>query len=102
MFFINFVLDILGIQVSTVASESAFSASGRVLDPYRNSLSPSIVEALVCTQDWIRTSSKNITLDTFEDLMKDDELAKGKLFIIKTVGTLISRPFDSYFVLCHF
>ncbi|PWA46371.1 zinc finger BED domain-containing protein RICESLEEPER 2 [Artemisia annua] len=68
--------DILCIQVSTVASESAFSASGRVLDPYRNSLSPSIVEALVCTQDWIRTSSRNITMDTLEDLMKDDELAK--------------------------
>ncbi|GKC73213.1 zinc finger BED domain-containing protein RICESLEEPER 2 [Tanacetum coccineum] len=71
-----FVLDILCIQVSTVASESAFSASGRVLDPYRNSLAPNIVEALVCTQDWIRTSSRNITMDTLEDLMKDDELAK--------------------------
>nr|GEW93309.1 zinc finger BED domain-containing protein RICESLEEPER 2 [Tanacetum cinerariifolium] len=51
-------------------------ASGRILDPYRNSLAPNIVEALVCTQDWIRTSSKNITMDTLEDLMKDDELAK--------------------------
>ncbi|GKA53405.1 zinc finger BED domain-containing protein RICESLEEPER 2 [Tanacetum coccineum] len=68
--------DILCIQVSTVASESAFSTSGRVLDPYRNSLAPNIVEALLCTQDWIRTSSRNITMDTLEDLMKDDELAK--------------------------
>ncbi|PWA76961.1 zinc finger BED domain-containing protein RICESLEEPER 2 [Artemisia annua] len=70
------VKDILCIQVLTVASESAFSASGRILDPYRNSLSPTIVEALVCTQDWIRTSSRNITLDTLEDLMKDDDLVK--------------------------
>ncbi|GJR86994.1 zinc finger BED domain-containing protein RICESLEEPER 2 [Tanacetum coccineum] len=68
--------DILCIQVSIVAFESAFSASGRVLDPYRNSLAPNIVEALVCTQDWIRTSSRNITMDKLEDLMKDDELAK--------------------------
>ena len=89
MFFINFVLDILCIQVSTVASESAFSASGRVLDPYRNCLSPTIVEALVCTQDWIRTSSRNITLDTLEDLMKDDEIAKGKLFIIIYTSILV-------------
>ncbi|GKB88981.1 retrovirus-related pol polyprotein from transposon TNT 1-94, partial [Tanacetum coccineum] len=81
------VLDILCIQVSTVASESAFSASGRVLDPYRNSLAPNIVEALVCTQDWIRTSSRNITMDTLEDLMKDNELAKG---VIPT--TSVSRP----------
>ncbi|GJT21886.1 zinc finger BED domain-containing protein RICESLEEPER 2 [Tanacetum coccineum] len=70
------VLDILCIQVSTVASESAFSASGHVLDLYRNSLAPNIVEAMVCTQDWIRTSSRNITMDTLEDLMKDDELTK--------------------------
>ncbi|GKA19869.1 zinc finger BED domain-containing protein RICESLEEPER 2 [Tanacetum coccineum] len=74
--------DILCIQVSTVASESAFSASGRVLNPYRNSLAPNIVEALVCTQDWIRTSSRNITMDTLEDLMKDDELAKA----VESVG----------------
>ncbi|GKA45422.1 zinc finger BED domain-containing protein RICESLEEPER 2 [Tanacetum coccineum] len=67
---------ILSIQVSSVASEYAFSASGRILDPYRNSLAPNIVEALVSTQDWICTSSKNITMDTLEDLMKDDELAK--------------------------
>ncbi|GJU61935.1 zinc finger BED domain-containing protein RICESLEEPER 2 [Tanacetum coccineum] len=39
--------DILSIQVSTVASESAFSASGRILDPYRNALAPNIVEALI-------------------------------------------------------
>ncbi|GKA74498.1 zinc finger BED domain-containing protein RICESLEEPER 2, partial [Tanacetum coccineum] len=50
--------------------------SGRVLDPYRNCLAPNIVEALVCTQDWIRTSSKNMTMDTLEDLLKDEELAK--------------------------
>ncbi|GJS68508.1 reverse transcriptase domain-containing protein [Tanacetum coccineum] len=68
--------DILSIQVSTVASESAFSASGRILDPYRNALAPNIVEALVCTQDWICTSSRNITMDTLEDLMKDGDLAK--------------------------
>nr|GEW49207.1 zinc finger BED domain-containing protein RICESLEEPER 2 [Tanacetum cinerariifolium]GEW50848.1 zinc finger BED domain-containing protein RICESLEEPER 2 [Tanacetum cinerariifolium] len=44
--------DILSIQISTVASESAFSTSGRVLDPYRNALSSQIVEALICTQSW--------------------------------------------------
>ncbi|GKD77717.1 zinc finger BED domain-containing protein RICESLEEPER 2 [Tanacetum coccineum] len=71
--------DILSTQVSTVASESAFSASGRILDPYRNSLALTIVEALVYTQDWICTSSKNITMDTLEDLMKDNEFAKGEV-----------------------
>jgi hypothetical protein len=43
--------DILSIHVSTVASESTFSVGGRVIDQYRNSLKPHIVEALVCTRD---------------------------------------------------
>ncbi|KAJ1256441.1 hypothetical protein BS78_K023900 [Paspalum vaginatum] len=40
--------DVLAIQASIVASESAFSAGGRVIDPFRSRLEPEIVEALVC------------------------------------------------------
>lgn len=45
-------------QASTVASESAFSTGGRVVDPYRSRLDPEIVEALVCTRDWILAAKK--------------------------------------------
>ena len=48
--------DIFAIQVSTVASESAFSTGGRILDPFRSSLTPKMVETLVCTQNWLKAS----------------------------------------------
>ena len=49
--------DLLAIPISTVASESAFSTGGRVLDDFRSSLTPMMVERLVCTQDWLRRST---------------------------------------------
>lgn len=44
--------DLLTPPVSTVASESAFSAGGRVYDDRRGSLAPDLVEALICMKDW--------------------------------------------------
>ncbi|KAJ4963202.1 hypothetical protein NE237_023141 [Protea cynaroides] len=45
--------DVLSILVSIVASESAFSAGGRVIDKYHNKLLPSNAEALTCLRDWM-------------------------------------------------
>ncbi|KAH9794591.1 BED-type domain-containing protein [Citrus sinensis] len=59
--------DVLAIPVSTVASESAFSTGGRILDQYRSSLTPDMVEALVLLQNWLRTS---LFVDTTADLNK--------------------------------
>ncbi|KAK8928487.1 hypothetical protein KSP39_PZI017404 [Platanthera zijinensis] len=67
--------DILAIPVSTVASESAFSTGGRVLDRFRSSLSPKIVEGLVCTQDWFRASPHPMQIE--EDLHQIEELENG-------------------------
>ncbi|KAL4366344.1 hypothetical protein GQ457_05G017800 [Hibiscus cannabinus] len=59
--------DVLAIPLSTVASESAFSTGGRVLDQFRSSLTPKMVQALVCTQDYIRNPS------TEEEIKKIEE-----------------------------
>lgn len=53
--------DILAIPISTVASESAFSTSGRVIGPHRSRLLPETVEALMCLQSWRRSQMKGIS-----------------------------------------
>ena len=45
--------DVYALPVSTVAAKSVFSTGGCILDPFRSSLGPKMVEALVCTQNWL-------------------------------------------------
>jgi hypothetical protein len=69
--------DILAIPISTVASESAFSTSGRILDDFRTSLTPFMIQALVCTQDWLRRSTDPV--DIQEDMEALQELENGMI-----------------------
>jgi len=48
------VRDILLIPITTVSSESTFSASGRVVDPHRFKLSTETVQMLLCGANWVR------------------------------------------------
>ena len=63
--------DVLAIPISNMASESAFSTGGHVLDVFQSSLTPKIVEALICTSDWLRMANKTISVEeNLDDLEK--------------------------------
>ena len=50
----NMARDVLSIPISIVASESTFSAGGRVIEAHRSCLKPETVEMLLCKADWAR------------------------------------------------
>ena len=74
----------MAISMSTLASKSAFSIGGRVLDSFWSSFSPLIVEALICYQNWLRSTSSPFKLREAMDEVQniDEELESGNLFIL--------------------
>ena len=72
--------DVLAMPVSTVASESAFSTGGRVLDSFRSALTPRLVEALICGQNWLRSSTQPIYLDSILEQL--ESISIGKIICI--------------------
>ncbi|XP_055823973.1 zinc finger BED domain-containing protein RICESLEEPER 1-like [Solanum dulcamara] len=66
--------DVLAVPVSSVASESAFSTGGRLLDSFRSSLTPNLVQALVCLQDWLRSEKLQQSVSVEEDLNNLEQL----------------------------
>ncbi|TNV97547.1 hypothetical protein C5H24_12760, partial [Xylella fastidiosa] len=73
--------DALAIPVSTVASEAAFSTGGRVVDQFRSSLSPKLVECLICMQDWLRATPLPFEVEEDMEQMQDLEIGKILLYL---------------------
>ncbi|KAK2654783.1 hypothetical protein Ddye_014639 [Dipteronia dyeriana] len=66
-------IDNLSIPVSTVASEMALSVGGRVLGRFHSLLKPDMVEAIVCTRDWMQGENVSEALevdDIADDILK--------------------------------
>ena len=73
--------DVLAIPISTVASESCFSTGGRVLDVFRSSLSPKMIEALICCQNWLNPNDVNVE-EVFDEFQSTDSIIHGKFYVI--------------------
>jgi hypothetical protein len=62
--------DILTDTASTVPSESAFSTNGRIINDHWTRLAGSMVEALLCFQDWLRAAGSSyldiISIDSLD------------------------------------
>ena len=80
------VKDILAIPISIVASESAFSTKGRIIDKYRSSLTPTMIEALICTENWLQSKLFATPIYDLNQELKDHiyqiELQGGNFFIL--------------------
>ena len=77
--------DVLAVPISTVASESAFSTGGHILDPFRSSLSPFMVQNLVCARNWLQAHvpiSFRKSKDEMEAL-EDEFHELGNMFIFQ-------------------
>ncbi|KAE8713898.1 cationic amino acid transporter 8, vacuolar-like [Hibiscus syriacus] len=64
--------DLLTVQASTVASESAFSISGRVISQRRSRLSPESVEVCICLKDYLDGATRKQHITTLEDSIDVD------------------------------
>jgi hypothetical protein len=91
--------DVLAIPISTVASESAFSTCGRILDDFRSSLTPFMLKAIVCAQDWLRWSTPINIEENFEELAM---LEKGTTFPHLLVSLILNWSLHNNITMHHF
>ncbi|XP_071932945.1 zinc finger BED domain-containing protein RICESLEEPER 2-like [Coffea arabica] len=78
--------DMLAVPISTVASEYGFSTGGRVLNTFRSSLTPRIVQSLICAQDWFRSSKTELNV---EENLEELETFESELLKTRTESTII-------------
>ena len=66
----------LAVHVSSVASESAFSMGGRILDIFCSSLALEMVQSLICTQNWLQSSVQILLRQSMDDVELFEDYGK--------------------------
>jgi hypothetical protein len=76
--------------VSIVASESAFSTSGKFLHSFRSCLNPEMVEALICAQNWLMSSLNQLKEQNIqEDLEVSEKIVRDSNFKLTSESFMI-------------
>ncbi|GJS47578.1 zinc finger BED domain-containing protein RICESLEEPER 2 [Tanacetum coccineum] len=65
--------DLLSVQASTVASELAFSTSGRVISIRRPTLTPTSLEMCTCLKDHLDATERIQHISSLEDRLEYEE-----------------------------
>ncbi|KZV53486.1 zinc finger BED domain-containing protein RICESLEEPER 1-like [Dorcoceras hygrometricum] len=76
--------DILPVQASIVAFESAFSMCGRIIGDQRSNLNADTLGMLTCLQDWFSAEKKNRTtgvIDEFASSSSDEDEEYSKYIL---------------------
>lgn len=91
---------VLVIPISSVALELIFSTSGRILDYFRTSLTPFMLEAIVCARDWIRRGTH---IDNQESMEQLTTIERGKNSLISFVFAFVPFPWSikPLFINCY-
>uniref|UniRef100_A0A8I7B906 HAT C-terminal dimerisation domain-containing protein n=1 Tax=Hordeum vulgare subsp. vulgare TaxID=112509 RepID=A0A8I7B906_HORVV len=75
----------LAMPATSVSSESTFSTSGRILDAYRSSLKPVMVEALVCAASYIKGAHVDLNMVP-RDENEEDDVETIKLPVVEEIN----------------
>ena len=91
--------DMLAFPISTVASESAFSTSGRILEPFRSSLKAKIIERLICTKIWLSNSND---LSVCQEFMDEIDSLKDPIAIENGNAEILTLHFIQLYLSSNF
>jgi len=96
------VRDVLATPISTVASESAFSTRGRVLDVFRSYLNPPMAEALICAQNWLKTTITKLDgINVNEEFELSEKIFTSTRFVyFSAQHSLVIMLFCTLIIVC--